>query len=74
MLGDGAILKAYPKAKPLALALVKAAAAQGATVEEFAAAYNLAERHLNRALRKASVAKFNGQVKTEIQGLKEVDL
>lgn len=54
------IYEAYPKVKPLALALIAAAAEQGATAEEFDLACQMIKSKLSR--------KVSGIFLSELQG------
>ena len=47
--------KAYPKVKPLALALIAAAQEKGATVEEFEIAVGMAEKIIKSRIQRLSI-------------------
>lgn len=57
----GPIDQAYPKVKPLALALISAAAEQEATVEEFQMACARVERMLSRRVSRILLSELQGE-------------
>jgi len=65
------LIAKYPKAKPLAVALVEAAAKQGASVREFEIAFELVKNaYLNPVERcKPSIAQIEGEMKAALESL-----